>query len=35
MDRYTNPEMEVVLFETADILTSSEDEGPFVPVGGN
>ena len=30
-----NPEMEVVLFETADILTSSEDEGPYVPVGGN
>ena len=32
--RYTDPEMEVVLFESADILTASgEDEGPFVPAG--
>ena len=32
--KYTAPEMEIVLFESADILTSSgEDEGPFVPVG--
>ena len=35
MDKYENPEMELVLFETADILNSSEDEGPFVKVGGN
>lgn len=32
--KYTAPEMEIVLFESADILTSSgEDEGPFVPNG--
>ena len=30
---YTSPEMEVILIECADVITSStgEDETPFVP----
>lgn len=34
MNQYIAPEMEVVFFESADILTSSgqiPDVGPFVP----
>lgn len=37
MNTYTNPELEVVMFESSDILTASpqseEDMGPFAPAG--
>ena len=34
-ERYETPEMEIVEFETEDIITTSGDpELPFVPVSG-
>lgn len=35
-ERYETPEMEIVEFETEDIITTSgEPETPFVPFPGN
>ena len=35
-ERYETPEMEIVEFETEDIITTSGDpETPFVPFSGN
>ena len=35
-ERYETPEMEIVEFETEDIITTSGDpETPVVPISGN
>lgn len=35
-ERYETPEMEIVEFETEDIIiTSGDPENPFVPFSGN
>ncbi len=34
-ERYETPEMEIVEFETEDIITTSDPETPFVPFSGN
>ena len=35
MKIYEQPEMQVETFEIEDIITSSSNETPFAPVGGN
>ena len=34
-ERYETPEMEIVEFETEDIITTRDPETPFVPLSGN
>lgn len=32
-EKYTTPEMEVIEFETEDIITTSGDDLPEIPIG--
>lgn len=34
MDKYETPSMEILIMESEDVITGSENDTPFVPTNG-